>query len=130
MRKVILIVLSLILCLSIVGCYSEDDKYTIEIVVPAGSMETFVYSDVEFSPKGDKIRVSLGDKLFDTEVVLKGVDVKEENTYLPEYLTHGMPVEMDVEKGAWFKIGISVQNDTDEDKYFYVVVEGIELRTE
>lgn len=41
-----------------------------------------------------------------------------------------MPVEMDVEKGAWFKIGVSVQNPTDTDIIVYVVVKGVEVRIE
>lgn len=39
-----------------------------------------------------------------------------------------MPVEMDVEKGAWFKVGVNVQNPTDEDIIVYVEVEGVEVR--
>lgn len=39
----------------------------------------------------------------DTEVVLKTVEVKEENAYEPTYLTPGMPVEMDVDKGERFE---------------------------
>ena len=35
-----------------------------------------------------------------------------------------------VEKGAWFKIGISMNNDTDEDITFYDEVEGVEVRIE
>ncbi|MFR8122224.1 MAG: hypothetical protein ACLU77_10910 [Waltera sp.] len=31
----------------------------------------------------------------------------------------GMLVEMDVEKGAWFKVGINMQNNTDTDKIVY-----------
>ena len=59
---------------------------------------------------------------------MKPIEVKEENAYERTYLTPGMPVEMDVEKGAWFKIGISMNNDTDEDITFYVEVEGVEVR--
>ena len=41
-----------------------------------------------------------------------------------------MPVKMDVEKGGWFKIGVSVQNPTDTDLTVYVEVEGVEVRIE
>lgn len=54
--------------------------------------------------------------------------VKEENAYEPTYLTPGMPVEMDVEKGAWVKIGVAMQNPTDTDITVYVEVEGVEVR--
>ena len=35
---------------------------------------------------------------------------------------------MDVEKGAWFKIGVNVQNTTDESKDVYVSVKNVEVR--
>ncbi len=43
----------------------------------------------------------MGDGLGDTEVVLEPVEVREENAYDEiAYMTLGMPVKMDVEKGA------------------------------
>ena len=48
----------------------------------------------------------------------------------PAYLTPGMPVKMDAEKSGWFKIGVNVQNNTDEDKIVYVNVDNIEVRIE
>ena len=118
----------LIFCiLGMVGCGSSE-TYTIKIVVPAGSTADFVYSEEEISPTGHVIKISSGDGLSDTEVILKTVEVKEENAYEPTYLTPGLSVDMDVEKNAWFKIGVSMQNDTDEDKVVYVEVEGVEVR--
>ena len=35
---------------------------------------------------------------------------------------------MEVEKGAWFKIGVNVQNPTDESKDVYVSVGNVEVR--
>lgn len=118
----------LIFCiLGMVGCGSSE-TYTIKIVVPAGSTADFVYSEEEISPTGHVIKISSGEGLSDTEVILKTVEVKEENAYEPAYLTPGLSVDMDVEKNAWFKIGVSMQNDTDEDKVVYVEVEGVEVR--
>lgn len=118
----------LIFCiLGIVGCGSSK-TYTIKIVVPAGSTADFVYSEEEISPTGHVIKISSGEGLSDTEVILKTVEVKEENAYEPAYLTPGLSVDMDVEKNAWFKSGVSMQNDTDEDKVVYVEVEGVEVR--
>ena len=130
------LVLGLIsMILALTGC-GKNDTYKIKIVVPAGSteeivyQEDFVYSDEEISPIGNKITIYSGDGLGDTEVVLKPISVKEENAYEPTYLTPGMPVEMDVEKGAWFKVGINMQNNTDTDKIVYVEIEGVEVRIE
>lgn len=41
-----------------------------------------------------------------------------------------MPVEFDAVQDEWFKIGISMQNDTDIDRTVYVEVEGVEVRIE
>ena len=135
MKKLIALVLTLVCVLCLVAC-GKNDTYKIKITVPAGSteeiiyQEDFAYSDEEISPKGNTITISSGEGLGDTEVVLKPIEVKEENAYEPTYLTPGMPVEMDVEKGAWFKIGISMQNPTDTDLTVYVEVEGVEVRIE
>ena len=80
-----------------------------DITYPPGSTEPFVYSDEEISPKKDKITISAGEGISDTEVFLKTVYVKDENAYEPTYLTRGVPVTMDVEKGAWFKVGVNIQ---------------------
>ena len=118
-----------------VGC-GKNDTNIIKITVPAGSTEEiiyqvdFAYSDEEISPKGNTIEISSGEGLGDTEVVLKPIEVNEENAYEPTYLTPGMTVEMDVEKDAWFKIGVNVQNPTDTDMVVYVEVKGVEVRIE
>ena len=135
MKKLIALVLSLVCVLCLVAC-GKNDTYKIKITVPAGSteeiiyQEDFAYSDEEISPTGNTITISSGEGLGDTEVVLKPIEVKEENAYEPTYLTPGMPVKMDVEKGAWFKIGVNVQNPTDTDIVVHVEVEGIEVRIE
>ena len=135
MKRLVSIVLILVCIFYLSGC-GKNDTYKISITVPAGTageftyIEDFIYSDEEISPIGDTITVSSVEGLPDTEVVLKPIEVKEENAYERTYLTPGMPVEMDVEKGAWFKIGISMNNDTDEDITFYVEVEGVEVRIE
>ena len=135
MKKLIALVLALVCVLALAGC-GQNDTYKIRITVPAGSteeiiyQEDFAYSDEEISPTGNTITISSGEGLGDTEVVLKPIEVKEENAYEPTYLTPGMPVEMNVEKGAWFKVGISMRNPTDEDITVYVEVKGVEVRIE
>ena len=128
MKKYIPITLSIICLLLLVGC-GKKEKHEIEILVPAGSSEAFVYSDEEIRPTGNEITIWAGAGLADTEVVLKPVEIKQENAYDPTYLPHGMPIKMDVEKGGWFKIGVSVQNDSDRGPIAVSVeVEGVEVR--
>lgn len=117
------------LCVLILAACGKSEKYTIEILIPAGSTADFVYSDTEICPTGNKITISSGAGLGDTEVTLKPVEVKQKTAYEPEYLTRGMPVKMDVEKGGWFKLGVSVQNDSDRGPIAVSVeVEGVEVR--
>ena len=121
--------LSIIAIFTLFGC-GKKEKREIEILIPAGSTEAFVYSDEEIRPTGNKITIWSVAGLSDTEVILKPVEVKQENSYEPIYLTHGMPVKMDVEKGGWFKIGVSVQNDSDRGPIAVSVeVEGVEVRS-
>ena len=104
-------------------------EYQIRITIPAGSTETFCYSDEEISPKGNTLIFYAGEGLGDTEIKLLPVEVKEENAYDELfYITPGMSVKMDVEKGAWFKIGVNIQNPTEESKDVYISVSNVEVR--
>ena len=129
MKKLIALVFVMICVLALAGC-SKNDTYKISIIVPAGSTEEFVYSDEEISAISNKITISSGEGLGDTEVILSPVNEMVETGYVATYLTPGMPVEFDGIKGEWFKIGVSMQNPTDIDKIVYVEVEGVEVRIE
>ena len=129
MKKLIASVLALVCILALVGC-GKNDTCKVRITIPAGSTEAFVYSDEEISATDKKITISTGEGLGDTEVLLSPVNENVETGYVETYLTPGMPVEFDAVKGEWFKIGISMQNDTDIDKTVYVEVEGVEMRIE
>lgn len=130
MKKYITILLSLICILSLTAC-DKDNTYEINITVPAGNSAAFVYSEEEISPMGDQITISSGTGLSDTLVRLEPIEVTEENAYdEPAYLTPGMPVEMDAEKGAWFKIGVDAgRNESEVDKVISVNVKGVKVRT-
>lgn len=127
---------AIVVCVVVAICFltNPEREYQIRITIPAGSteeivyQEDFFYSDEEISPTGNKITLSLGEGVGDTEVVLKPIEVKEENAYEPTYITPGMPVKMDVEKGAWFQIGVNMQNPTEEDIDVYVSVQSVEVR--
>ncbi len=128
--------IAVVVCVIVAICFltNPSKEYQIRITIPAGSteeiiyQEDFCYSDEEISPTGNRIIISLGEGMGDTEVVLKPIEVKEENAYEPTYITPGMPVKMDVEKGAWFKIGVNMQNPTTEDIDVYVSVRNVEVR--
>ena len=125
------IIISVIVCGSVAVCFltnPKQDSYTLRIVVPAGSQEKFVYTDEEVSTIRNSIKIWSGDGLGDTEVILSPVNKTTETRYTATYLTHGMPVEFDAEKDTWFKIGVNMQNSTNEDIIVYVEVENVEVR--
>ena len=125
------IILAVIACVIVAVCFltnPKQDSYTLRIVVPAGSQEEFVYTDEEVSTVRNSIKIWSGDGLGDTEVLLSPVNKTTETGYTATYLTHGMPVEFDAEKDTWFKIGVNMQNPTNEDIIVYIEVENVEVR--
>ena len=125
------IILAVIACVIVAVCFltnPKQDSYTLRIVVPAGSQEEFVYSHEEVSTIKNSIIIWSGDGLGDTEVLLFPVNKTAETGYTATYLTHGMPVEFDAEKDTWYKIGVNMQNSTNEDIIVYVEVENVEVR--
>lgn len=114
--------------------WGQGETYTIHVTVPAGTMdefvyiEDFIYSDEEISPQKKQLTLKSIDLPDGTEFVLQPIEVKEENAYERTYLDRGQPLLIDVEKGAWFKIGIALQNPTDEDIVVGITVENVKVR--
>ncbi len=122
---------AIVVCAIVAICFLTNPakEYQIRITIPAGSETGFYYSDEEICPKRNTLTIAKGGHLGDTEVILLPVEVKEENAYdEPIYITAVAPAKMDVEKGAWFKIGVNMQNPTAEDIDVYVIVRGVEVR--
>lgn len=125
------IIIAVIVCVGVAVCFltnPKQDRYTLRIVVPAGSQEEFVYTEEEVSTVRNSIKIWSGDGLGDTEVLLFPVNKTAETGYTATYLTHGMSVEFDAENDTWFKIGVNMQNPTNEDIIVYVEVENVEVR--
>ena len=122
---------AIVVCAIVAICFLTNPakEYQIRITIPAGSETGFYYSDEEICPKRNTLTIAKGGHLGDMEVILLPVEVKEENAYdEPIYITAVAPAKMDVEKGAWFKIGVNMQNPTAEDIDVYVIVRGVEVR--
>ena len=114
--------------------WGQGETYTVHVTVPAGTIgefvyiEDFIYSDEEISPQKNRLElkaINIPDRM---EFVLKPIEVEEENAYERTYLDNGQPLLVDVEKGAWFKIGIALQNPTDEDVVVGITVENVKVR--
>ena len=130
MKKLIVLMLTVLCAAALVGCDNGSDSYTLEIIIPAGSTEAFVYADEEISPKKDTLKISAGAGIASAEVFIKTVEVKEENDYEPVLLQQNEPVKIDVERNAWFKLGVGMQNPSDKDITVAVKVENVEIRIE
>lgn len=133
MKKLIALALALVCILAWV-IWGQGETYTIHVTVPAGTMnefvyiEDFIYSDEKISPQKKQLTLKSIDLPDGTEFVLKPIVVTEENAYERTYLDRGEPVLINVEKGAWFKIGIALQNPTDEDIEVGITVENVKVR--
>lgn len=127
MKKLFAMVLCLVLAVTIVGC--GKITYRIGITIPSDSTDDFVWSDEEISPNGRKITIHSCDELGDAEIILKPIEVKEENAYdEPVVIARGKSLTLNAEKGAWFKIGIRMLNNAVPGKVKYFEIKDIEVR--
>lgn len=128
------VAVAICVCAAVALCFLTNprrDTFDVKIVIPANSEQTFYYSDEEMSPYRDRVILSSGEGLGDTEVVLKPMEgITREDAYddLRAYMTPGLSVKMYAEKGGWFKVGVLVGNPTDKDIVVYVRVKGVTVR--
>ncbi len=147
MKKTRTVLFAAVLVLLLASCGRRQTIETVTIRIPAGNTtdfvytdeggsssghkltvspdSEFVYTDEEISPSGRKLTVSLDPEVGEAAVVLKPTEVKEENAYEPIYLTAGMSAEIEVEKGAWFQVGLAVPNPSNEEIQVQLKVKGI-----
>ena len=129
MKKLIALVLALVCAFGLAGC-SARKEYAIKVVVPAGSQGEFVYSDEEISPRKSRLEIKSIDMAKDAEFVLKPVDETQENAYECTNFPKGEPLLIDGEKGAWYKIGVAMENPTDEDIVVVFHIVNVKVRIE
>ena len=129
MKKLIALVLALVCVLGLAGC-SAQKEYVIRVVVPAGNQGEFVYSEEEISPRNSQLDIKSIDMSEDAEFVLKPIDTTQKNAYECTNFPKGQPMLIEVEKGTWYKIGIAMENPTDEDIVVVFHVENAKVRIE
>lgn len=129
----------IVLFLALVGIFAltefwKNTSQTMHITIPAGTTgefvyrEDFIYSEEEISPLRNQLSIMSIDVSDRTNVVLMPIEVKEENAYEPFYITKGEPIIVDAERGAWFKVGIAMENPTDEDIVVSIHVQHVRVR--
>ena len=74
-----------------------------------------MYSEEEISSRQSRLEIKSIDMPEDAEFVLRSVGEMQENVYECTNFPKGEPMLIDAEKGAWYKIGIAMENPTDED---------------
>ena len=75
-RRILAGGLILAVCIAVFVCFLKNsgrDRYSLRIVVPAGSQDCFVYANEQISPLGKYITITSGEGLGDTEVELDPV---------------------------------------------------------
>lgn len=129
MKRMMALVLSLVCVLSLASCTMQSE-YAIRIVVPAGSQGEFIYSDEEMSPRRSQLEIKSIDMPEGAEFVLKPTDTTQKNAYECTNFPKGQPILIAVEKGAWYKLGIAMENPTDEDIVVVFHVVNVKVRIE
>ena len=127
MKKLIAFLLVLACALGLFGCVAPTN-YNIRIVIPAGSKAEFVYADEEIAPLSNQFTIKSIDVVDDTRIELKAVGAEQEN--VSTHLDRGQALLIDTKKGTWFKIGVAIQNPTDEDIVVVINVENVKVRIE
>lgn len=140
MKKPIALFLILISMLTLASCGGRGERHTLEFTIPAGytdaftfsnkvlDYDAFIYSAEEISPTKKTLTLKAGAGYSSVPVILKVVECQEENAYEPILLTHDKPVTINVEKGAWFQIGIALDNSAEVPIAASVIVEAVEVR--
>lgn len=130
-----LLAAAVVVCVMVGICFLTNPprEYQVRITVAAGAADAFAYSDEQICPKSGTVTVYAGDGLGDTEILLfpvrsPGDGEAEQEPSSPVYITQGMPVRLEAERGIWYRIGVNVQNPTEEAKNVFVVVKNVEIR--
>ena len=129
MKRLIAFVFVLGCVLGLFGCTMQSE-FAISIVVPSGSQGEFIYSDEEISSHKSRLEIKSIDMPEDAEFVLMPVGEMQKNVYECTNFPKGEPMLIDAEKGAWYKIGIAMENPTAEDIIVVFHVVGVKIRIE
>ena len=129
MKRILAAVIILACMVGLTSCISKE-PYTIEFTIPPGSSEDFVFSVQEISPNRSKLTIRAGAGISERDIILKPVQVQEENAYEPVTLKQEDSVKIKGEKGAWHKIGVAAHNPNDVPIAVEVIVENAEIRIE
>lgn len=124
MKKIMKFILPIFL-ISMVGCSNKE--YSVSVNIPPNTKDIFVFSDEEVTTKNNKITITSGENLPDTEVMLKD---NKGNYLTSAYISKGMIINFDAEKDVYYKIGVKVDNTESEELRVFVNVKNANIRIE
>lgn len=135
MKKYFLVVVPIVALATVLvwWIWGQGKSCTIHVTIPAGttgefvSIEDFIYSNEKISPRKKQLILKAIDVPNRTEFVLQPMEETEDGSRRT-WFDNGQPLIIDVEKGAWYTIGIALQNPTDEDIVVGIHVENVKVK--
>lgn len=124
MKKILIFLCSVLLLLS---CGCGRSSFTLEYTIPPGDGSDFYFSDQQISPKNGQITLAAGAGYSSTTVLLideTGIE------YGPLPLTHDQPVMIRLDKDGWYRVGLSLPNNSSGPIAASLTVKKVELRIE
>ena len=127
MKHLKLLLLSALMLIFCAGCGMIQPEHEVQITIPAHSTGEFHFSEEQISPVIHTVTLSCGKGLGDCAVTLREAGTPGQPGQ-GDYLTGGISVKMEAEKGVWYQVGVSALNETDRDKVVYVHVKGADVQ--
>ena len=125
-QYLLITILVFIAALSLPACVGEQRTFDISIRMPAGEGIVTGTSDSEVQAKSGTITVVVKAGTPDASISLLATQGGESIENI--YLTHGMPVKIDVKKGCWYKIRIESQGSGNVGYDYNLTVKNVGLR--
>ncbi len=129
MKKYIALFLVVGIVFAFAGCSgNKQTTFDIGIVIPAGTEDEMIFSNEEISSIGKEITITPLEGFDNVEFGMNLIEGSIQSDYPATTLTTGTSIKRNVEKGAWYTLGINVDNPTDKDITLYLRVEPVEVR--
>ncbi len=85
------------------------------ITIPAGNKGEIISSNLEISPMGDELIITALEGFDNKEALLAFSALDVLIDYPATQIKSGVQKKINVQKGAWYKIGVGIDNPTDKD---------------
>ena len=114
-------------CLLLLACGCGRSSFTLEYAIPPGDGSNFYLSDQQVRPKNGQITIDAGAGFSSATVLLISETGME---YGPLPLTHDQSVTLRLDKNCWYRVGLTLPNDSAGPLAASLTVKNVELRIE